>query len=301
MDAVTYRSICWIFTLSNFPFIINCRGRVLSLENPQIMGIINTTEDSFYAHNRSLDHKHLLSLAQEMVIAGATILDLGGMSTRPGSKEISVQQELDQLLPALEMIREQFPDIFISIDTYRSEVADQGIASGADIINDISGGFLDPKMPELVASSNIPYIIMHMRGTPQNMNDLVIYEDDILTEIISYFFRLKEAYLKIGINDLIIDPGFGFAKNIQHNYLILQRLSELSILDLPILIGVSRKGMFWRPLKLTPEEVLPATVAANFYALQQGAKILRVHDVSAAQQAIYVWSQISNSNDKFII
>ncbi|WP_317044118.1 dihydropteroate synthase [Hymenobacter gelipurpurascens] len=265
-------------------------GRVLDLRRPQVMGILNLTPDSFFAGNRIGSQDELLRRAELMLGQGASILDLGGYSSRPGAEDIPADEEKRRVLPAIEAVRQAFPDAFISVDTFRASVAAEAVAAGADILNDISGGQLDAELLPTVGHLQVPYILMHMRGTPQTMPQLTHYDDDLVLELVRYF-RDKLAELRShGISDVVLDPGFGFAKTPAQGHELLRRLPELQILGLPILAGLSRKSMVAKALGLSAEAALPGTVAVNTMALLNGARILRVHDVAEAVQTIQLVS-----------
>jgi dihydropteroate synthase len=249
------------------------------------MGILNVTPDSFYAHSRIRHEKTLLDKAGKMIQEGATILDIGGQSTRPGSEKISSEEELQRVIPAIEMIRKTFPEIFISVDTYYSEVARQAAQEGADLVNDISAGLLDPDMGRVVGSSGIPYIMMHMKGNPQNMQQMTDYKD-LIPDLLRYFTERIEFMKQCGVKDIIVDPGFGFAKTIEQNFSLLSSLNQLHILDKPVMVGLSRKSMIWKTLHTTPEDALNGTTALHTIALMKGCHILRVHDVKEAVECI---------------
>jgi len=257
------------------------------------MGIINVNYDSFYAGSRFQSLDEALEVAGRMLAEGADILDIGGMSTRPDAPEISISEELGRVEEVIAAISSSFPEAIISIDTYRMEVARGAIEAGASMINDISAGRLDPNLPLLAAEYGVPYIMMHMRGTPMNMKHLTQY-DDLILEMVDYFLHLTARYKSLGVQDMVIDPGFGFSKNLIQNYELLDKLEVFSLLGYPLLAGVSRKGMFWRLLNSSPGEVLPATCAAHMAALERGANILRVHDVAPAKQVIAVYEQLDN-------
>lgn len=273
---------------------INCRGTVLDLTDPVIMGIINVNDDSFYAASRQTKKQEIIAQAAKMISEGAMIIDLGGVSTRPGAEIIDANTEMSRVIPAVEMIKEKFPGVIISIDTFNSSVALKAIQAGAGILNDISAGDMDPEMILVAKQYLCPYIMMHMQGTPQTMQSNPHYEDVVL-EIMDYFIQKIESARAIGLNDVVIDPGFGFGKTITHNYQLLNGLNAFSILDKPVLAGLSRKGMFWKPLNSSPDEVLPATITANLVALQKGAKILRVHDVEATMQLIKTFDLLNKN------
>ncbi|MBT2559519.1 dihydropteroate synthase [Hymenobacter sp. ISL-91] len=265
-------------------------GRVLDLRHPRVMGILNLTPDSFYAGSRVASETELLRRAEAMLTAGAAVLDLGGYSSRPGAEDISIDEEKYRLLPALEAVRRAFPEAFLSVDTFRAEVAVEAVAAGADILNDISGGTLDAEMLPTAGRLGVPYILMHLRGTPQTMTRQTHYEDDLVLELIRYF-RDKLATLRThGVTDVVLDPGFGFAKTPAQSHELLRRLPELHLLQLPILAGLSRKSMVYKPLGLQPEAALAGTIALNTLALRGGARLLRVHDVAEAVQTIQLVS-----------
>lgn len=272
---------------------INCKGKLIDLAQPKVMGIINITPDSFYSESRARSENKILEKAEKMIEEGATFLDIGAYSSRPGATNISSEEELSRLIPALEHIQKNFPEVLISADTFRARVAEESIKAGAALINDITAGKLDQEMMAVIARYQVPYIMMHMKGTPQNMKDLNQY-DDLITEILFYFSeRINEAR-KLGINDIIIDPGFGFAKNIQQNYELLSKLSHFKSLELPILAGLSRKSMIWKKLGISADEALNGTSILNTAALLAGSKILRVHDVKEAMECIKLTTELIN-------
>lgn len=252
------------------------------------MGIINLTPDSFYAGSRKQGIDDALQQARRMLDDGADLLDLGAYSSRPGAEDISIQEETDRLLPVVETIVKQFPEAVLSIDTFRSQVAEAAIKAGAHIINDISGGQLDEDMFATVARLQAPYILMHMKGTPKTMNQLAVY-DDVFAEVYDYFAERYYLLKQLGIHDVILDPGFGFAKKPEHGYALMNRLQDFAMLGLPVLAGVSRKKMIYGSLGITADEALNGTTALNTIALTKGADILRVHDVKEAVQAIKIW------------
>jgi len=247
------------------------------------MGIINITDDSFYSGSRAVNIPDIVAKASDMINEGADILDIGGVSTRPGAKDVPLKVEAERILPAIEAIKELHPESIISIDTFRSEIAERAIYSGADIINDISAGDIDPQLPHVARQFRCPYIAMHMQGRPATMQQNPHYED-VTAEILDYFIQKLGYFKSIDLIDVIFDPGFGFGKTIRHNYTLLNNLEAFQMLDKPILVGMSRKGMLWKTLNSSPDKVLPATNAVNLVALQKGAKIIRVHDVEAAVQ-----------------
>lgn len=266
---------------------INCGGRLLDLREPKVMGILNITPDSFFSGSRTEDLDATLKRAAKLIEEGADILDIGAYSTRPGAAEVMEQEELSRLIPVIKELRLQFPDAILSIDTFRARVAAESVAAGAHIINDISGGELDGAMLNTIADLHVPYILMHMRGTPQNKEEHTNYGNvDLIHELSSYFGK-KIAWLRSkGVADIILDPGFGFAKTLEQNYELLSRLDELNFLALPILGGISRKTMIYKALGINAEEALNGTTVLNTLLLQKGVRILRVHDVRAAREAI---------------
>ncbi|MCU0400062.1 MAG: dihydropteroate synthase [Algoriphagus sp.] len=273
-------------------YTFQIKGRIYSLDKPKIMGILNLTPDSFFEGSRvSLEGKMVLSTAEKMISEGADFLDLGGYSTRPGAMDISTEEEIHRIAPAISLIKREFPEILISVDTFRSEVAKTAVESGADLINDISAGNLDSKMLETVAQLGVPYIAMHMRGTPQTMQQETAYQD-LVPEILYYFAQKLEQFKKLGIKDVIIDPGFGFAKTREQNFQLLRDLKSFQRLGLPILAGVSRKSMIYKTLQISAYEALNGTTALNMFALLQGANILRVHDVKEAKETVTLFEQL---------
>jgi len=267
---------------------INAGGKLIDLSEPKVMGIINITPDSFYAGSRKPDSYDALKQADKMLADGADFLDIGAYSSRPGADDISVQEEMDRLLPVIELIAANHPDAILSIDTFRSPIAEAAIKAGAHIINDISGGQLDENMFATVARLQVPYILMHMKGTPQNMNQLAQY-GDIFNEVLDYFAGRYHQLKELGVHDVIIDPGFGFAKMPEHSYALMNRMQDLDILQLPILVGVSRKKMIYKITGGTAEDALNGTTALNAIALTKGASILRVHDVKEAVEAVKIF------------
>ena len=261
------------------------KKRLIDLSTPKVMGILNLTPDSFYDGGQLKFDSQILKLAEKHLKDGAFALDLGGYSSRPGADHISEEYELGRVLPVVELLTKEFPEAPLSIDTFRSTVADACLKSGASMINDISGSQIDPKILEVVAEHQVPYIGMHMKGTPQTMKDLCQY-DDLMVEIRMYFSSLIKRCTELQINDVIIDPGFGFAKNIEQNFQILRELKEFQLLDCPILIGLSRKSMIYKTLGTNASEALNGTTALNMIALQNGASILRVHDVKEAMECV---------------
>ncbi len=272
---------------------LNCRGLLLDLTSPQIMGIMNATPDSFYAKSRIEDSGQIVEQAHKMIEQGASILDIGGFSSRPGAASVSIQEEIDRVLPVIERIRQQFPNTILSVDTFRADVARYALKAGAHLINDISAFNLDASIVDVVAEQNVPYILMHMQGLPKTMQDAPHYQD-ILVEIMDFFIEKISLLRSKGINDIVLDVGFGFGKTIEHNYQLLKNLGVFQQLELPVLVGVSRKSMIWKLLEIHQNEALNGTTALHMIALQQGASILRVHDVKAAREVIQLWSYLSN-------
>ncbi|MEO7213806.1 dihydropteroate synthase [Mucilaginibacter sp.] len=273
---------------------LNAGGKLIDLSSPKVMGIINITPDSFYAGSRKTDTASVIQQAEKMLTDGATFLDLGAYSSRPGALDISVDEETGRLLPAVEAIVKNVPEAIISIDTFRASVAEAAIKAGAHIINDISGGSLDAEMFATVARLQVPYILMHMKGTPQNMVQQAQYED-IFAEVFDYFVRRIYQLKKLGVHDIIIDPGFGFAKTAEQGYALMSRMQEFNLLQLPVLAGVSRKRMIYGLLGHTAEEALNGTTVLNTIALTKGAGILRVHDVREAVEAVKIWEACENA------
>jgi dihydropteroate synthase len=270
-------------------FTINCSGNLVNLtKKPMVMGVINLTPDSFYAQSRAKDTNAILKRAEQMLMEGADFLDLGAMSSRPGAPMISTAEELHRLLPPLRVLVKQFPNAIVSIDTIFSQTAKIVVGEGAAMINDISGGTLDNKMFETIADLNVPYVLMHTRGTPETMQQKAQYEDvaiNVLDDLIQKVGILRQ----LGVKDVIIDPGFGFGKTIEQNFILLKKLEIFKILGLPLLAGLSRKTMIWKSLHIAPEQALNGTTALNMVALLNGANILRVHDVRPAVETIQLY------------
>ena len=269
---------------------INVGGRLVSLDEPQVMGILNVTPDSFFATSRCRSEEEIRQRVCMMRREGATMVDIGAYSSRPGAEEVSVEEELRRLLPAVGIVREEWPDAIISVDTFRAEVARQAVEAGADIINDISGGEMDKDMFRAVAELHVPYILMHMQGTPQDMQKAPHY-DNLMCEVFRSLGERVEELHEMGVADVIVDPGFGFGKTMAQNYEMMARLGEFRLLGCPILVGISRKSMVYRLLDTTPEESLNGTTAPNTIAGTNGASILRVHDVREAVEAIKIYRQ----------
>ncbi len=269
-------------------FTLNCKGRLLVAEKPLVMGIINATPDSFYAGSRQQGVDAILRQAEMMLNDGATILDIGGQSSRPGSERISADEELDRVIGPVDAIHKNLPEAFISIDTYHAGVAKEAVQAGASIVNDISAGNMDHEMIATVVALGVPYVLMHMQGTPKTMHRSPQYEN-VTRELLDFFKLKKEELHLAGITDIIIDPGFGFGKTATHNFELLRNLSVFSLLGAPLLLGISRKSFIYKTLGITPEEALNGTIAMNTIGLMNGASILRVHDVKAAADTIQLW------------
>lgn len=264
---------------------LNCKGTLIDLSAPKVMGILNITPDSFYDGGKLKDDSSLLGQAETMLKEGAIFLDVGGYSSRPGASDVPVSEEMHRVLPAVELILKEFPEALISVDTFRSEVAQKSVEAGVALVNDISAGLLDEAMIPTVAKLQVPYVMMHMRGTPQTMKTLTDYKN-VLTEVLSYFSERIATARALGINDLIADPGFGFAKTIDQNFELLSQLELFKNLNIPLLAGLSRKSMIYKTLNTTPKEALNGTTALNTIALMKGANILRVHDVKEAVECV---------------
>ena len=266
---------------------------MIDLSRPKVMGIINLTPDSFYADSRKQDVEAVLAQAGKMLSEGATFLDLGAYSSRPGAKDVSAQEETGRLIPAIEAIAKIFPEAVLSADTFRAPVAEAAIKAGAHIINDISGGELDADMFATVARLQVPYILMHMKGTPQNMVQQAEYTD-VFAEVFDYISTKYHQLIKLGVKDVILDPGYGFAKKTEHSYELIKRLQDFNALQLPMLVGISRKRMIYNELGITADKALNGTTALNAIALTKGANILRVHDVKEAVEAVRIWELVNN-------
>lgn len=266
-------------------FTLNCNGRLLIVDKPLVMGIINATPDSFYAGSRRQALDSILQQAGQMIDEGVSIIDIGGQSTRPGSEKIGPDEELLRVIEPIAAIREHFPGIFISIDTYYARVATEAVAAGATIINDISAGSIDPDLLPAVAALQVPYILMHMQGTPQTMQQHPTYEN-ITREVLDFLIHKKNVLREAGIHDIIIDPGFGFGKTIRHNFQLLRELEAFNVIDAPLLLGISRKSTIYKTLGISANEALNGTTVLNTIGLMKGANILRVHDVKEAVEAV---------------
>jgi dihydropteroate synthase len=272
---------------------MNCNGKLIDLSTPKVMGILNCTPNSFYDGGKFKTDADFLSQTEKMLSEGATFIDIGAYSSKPNAEFVSEDEETNRIIPVINSILKQFPETIISVDTFRSHVAKIAIQNGAAIINDISAGNLDDKMMETIAEFNVPYIMMHMRGNPQTMQSLTNYEN-IVKEMLFYFSEKIAKARSLGINDLIIDPGFGFAKTLDQNFEVLKNLELFQMLDLPILAGVSRKSMIYKTLETTSENALNGTTSLNTIALTKGAKILRVHDVLEAVQCVKLFEKLKN-------
>ena len=275
--------------------LINCKGQLIDLSTPKVMGILNVTPNSFFDGGKYSNEDDIISRVDKMLAEGATFIDIGAYSSKPSAEFVSEKEEIERIVPAIELILKHFPETLLSIDTFRAEVAKASIESGAAIINDIAAGELDDKMFDVIADYNVPYIMMHMRGNPQTMQSLTKYED-IVKEMLFYFSEKVHKARSLGINDLILDPGFGFAKTTDQNYEVLQKMELFNLLELPVLAGVSRKSMIYKTLNNTPQEALNGTTFLNTIALTKGAKILRVHDVKEAMECVTLFDKlISNT------
>ena len=270
---------------------INCKGTLISLETPLVMGILNLTHDSFFdgGHYQTFDNAKVQT--ENMIREGATFIDIGATSSKPGSAISDPETELKILVPILEQLLQSFPSTIFSVDTYHSKVAQEALEIGASMINDISGGCIDPKMFATVAQYKAPYVMMHMQGLPENMQADPQYEN-VVADVVSFFARQLESVKRNGIFDIIIDPGFGFGKTVENNYELLQDLNHFKNLKCPILVGVSRKSMIYKKLNTSPKEALNGTTALHAWALDRGANILRVHDVKAAKECITLWQAL---------
>ena len=274
--------------------MINCKGKTLDFSTPRVMGILNVSPDSFYDGGKYDSQEKIALHAEKMVVEGASIIDIGAVSTRPGAEKVSTDIELQKLIPAITAVRNYFPEIIISADTYNSKAVHKAIEAGADIINDVSGGTADEKMMDTVAKLNVPYIIMHIQGTPKEMQINPFY-DNVVADVMSFFIQQTNLALSKGIKQIIIDPGFGFGKTVEHNYLLLSNLSKFQKFGFPILAGISRKSMINKVLGTKPENALNGTTVTNTIALMNGADILRVHDVKEAMEAIKIFTFVSNN------
>ena len=273
---------------------LNLCGSLLVLENPVVMAVINITSDSFYEKSRFTEMGSILKQAETHLLEGATFLDIGGMSSRPGAPLSDAKDEERKILPVIKSLKKEFPDAFISIDTIHSAVANAAYQEGAVLVNDISAGTIDPEMFPFLAKTNIPYVLMHLKGVPSNMQENAGY-DDVVLDVLDFLILKYQKLKELGVKDIIIDPGFGFGKTLHQNYTLLQNLSALKIIECPIMVGLSRKSMVYKVIDGTPEDALHGSTALHFFALQQGALILRVHDVKPAIDTIRVWKALENA------
>ena len=271
---------------------INCKGQLIDLSTPKVMGILNITPNSFFDGGMYKNESEVLSRVEKMISEGATFIDVGAYSSKPSAEFVSEKEEIERIIPFVDSIIKHFPNAILSIDTFRSEVAKACIESGAAIINDISAGLLDDKMLETIAKYKTPYIMMHMKGTPQTMQKFIQY-DDIVKEILFYFSERIAAARHLGINDLIVDPGFGFAKTTEQNYEVFKKMDLFELFELPVLIGISRKSMIYKTLNFSAEEALNGTTVLNTIALTKGSNILRVHDVKEAMECVTLFNKIN--------
>ena len=273
---------------------LNLCGSLLVLENPVVMAVININTDSFYEKSRFTERGGILKQAETHLREGATFLDIGGMSSRPGAPISNAKEEVEKIVPVIKSLKKEFPDAFISIDTVHSAVASAAYQEGAVLVNDISAGAIDPDMFPFLAKTNIPYVLMHLKGVPRNMQDNTNYKD-VSLDVLDFLILKYQALKELGVKDIIIDPGFGFGKDVVQNYELLQNLSIFKILECPLMVGLSRKSMIYKIIDGTPEDALHGTTALHFFALQQGALILRAHDVKPAIDTIRVWKALENA------
>ena len=274
---------------------INCKGKLVDLSQPKVMGILNCTPDSFFDGGNYNNDSWFLKQAEKLLTEGADFIDIGAYSSKPNAEFVTEEEELARMVPAVELVMKHFPDTLISVDTFRADVAKAAIEIGAALVNDIAAGMLDEKMLETVGKLKVPYIMMHMRGTPKTMVKLTQY-DDIVQEMLLYFSERISMARSLGINDIIVDPGFGFAKTLHQNYEVLNKIELFKMTGLPLLAGMSRKSMLYKLLDITPQEALNGTTVLNTIALNKGANILRVHDVKEAVETIKIISQLGISN-----
>jgi len=280
-------------TFFNQKRFLNCSGRLLDLSSPKVMGILNITDDSFFDGGRYNDERKMHHHTEEMIKAGAHLIDIGGQSTRPGSKRIDAKTEAERIIPALKKLKSDFPETIFSVDTYHSSVAEAAIGEGASIVNDVSGGTMDDKMFGVIARYNVPYILMHMQGTPETMQVSPSYQN-VTDEVMNYFAEKISALRSLGVNDIILDPGFGFGKTVEHNYALLNQLQLFRMFELPILAGLSRKSMVGKLLNVSAVDSLNGTTALNTIALMKGVNILRVHDVKEAVEVVKIVNSLSS-------
>lgn len=275
-------------------YSLNCSGKLLSLDAPKVMGILNATPDSFFAGSRKQTERELIGRVQQILSEGGSIIDVGAYSTRPGAAVVSAEEEWQRLEQALRIVHRETPEAILSVDTFRADIARRCVETfGVSIVNDISGGDADAQMFDTVADLRVPYVLMHCQGTPQTMQQAPTYKN-VTAEVITDLSRKVRQLRQRGARDIIIDPGFGFGKNLEHNYTLLRQLEDFRIFDLPLLVGISRKSMITRPLDITADEALNGTTALNAFALMMGANILRVHDVKAATEVVKLYSLLSS-------
>ncbi len=270
---------------------LNCKGKLVSLEKPLVMGILNVTPDSFFDGGKHTGSSQQLRQVEKMLNEGATFIDVGGMSSRPGAEIIGIDEELRRVIPIIEAVGKECPEALISIDTIRSEVAKASVETGASMVNDISAGAFDEQLYETVAALGVPYVLMHMQGRPDTMQAAPNYSD-VVQEVLDFFIREVGKLRQLGVKDILLDPGFGFGKTVEHNYQLLKKMHVFQVLDCPILAGISRKSMICKVLNINPEQALNGTTALHMVALQQGVKILRAHDVKEALEVIRLWEQM---------
>lgn len=270
---------------------INCNGKLLNLDEPLIMGILNLTPDSFFDGGKHSGEASIVNHVKQMLEAGASIIDIGGYSSRPGAKEVTENEELERVIPIIKLLKEEFDEIVISVDTFRATVAKESIKNGAAIVNDISAGNMDNQMFDTIANLKVPYIMMHMQGTPQTMQQNPIY-NNVTQEVMDFFAKKLDILYKKGVNDVVLDPGFGFGKTLEHNFQLFNELSDFKLFELPILVGVSRKSMITKVLNIKTQDALNGTTALNAFALTKGATILRVHDVKEAKQTVQLFNMM---------
>lgn len=284
--------------MQNTPFsrkkTLNIKGQLLTFNEPKIMAILNVTPDSFFDGGKFQREKEILQRAEQVCKEGAVFIDVGGYSSRPGAEDIPIEEELRRVVPAIGSIAKNFPGLFISVDTFRTDVVKAAVDNGAAIVNDISGSALDPKMPEVIAMLKVPYILMHMKGSPQTMTKFSQYEN-ITREVLEFFYTKVHQLTMLGIKDVIIDPGFGFAKTREQNFELLFHLEKFGMVDRLMVAGLSRKSMIWKTLQIKPEEALNGTTVLNTIALMKGIDILRVHDVAEAAQAIKLFMSLQSA------
>jgi dihydropteroate synthase len=275
-------------------YTLNCKGKLLVIEKPLVMGIINATPDSFYEGHLPKGEAAIIALAEKMIIEGADMLDIGGQSTRPGSSRITAEEEMQRVLPVVQILHKKYPEIILSIDTYHAKVATAAVNEGAHIVNDISAGIMDVEMIQTVAALQVPYICMHMKGLPENMQQNAIYED-VTKEVLDFLIDKIAECTAAGIKDIIVDPGFGFGKTIEHNFTLLKNMAVFKILDKPVLAGISRKATIYKTLNITADDTLNGTTVLNTIALLNGVSIIRVHDVREAKEAIQLIKMYKDS------